>query len=246
MYARNPRNGTPIVATLERVYGHTKLVRDGFRKHDDGIVDRKIQSPTETLWHTSETIGYLDANNEEVDWDDIELYEPASTPAGSGGGGAAAADRDASKEHMRDPAARAGNTAARAVERIIAEVNAHQHEEAAAGAGTDDDESAMNDALEAFSTNASTGVAGIQITSRLSSPTTAGDAPTLTKHADEAVIHLKRKHPVQIHCFRHGNRFRVNQVTAIEEGHLSRVGPTTESTTQLELYANTILQAWGL
>lgn len=245
MHARNPRNGTPIVATLERVYGHTKLVRDGFSKHD-GIVDRKIQSPTEMLWHTSETIGYLDANNEEVDWDDIELYEPASTPAGSGGSGAAAADRDASKEHMRDPAARAGNTAARAVERIVAEVNAHQHEEAAAGGGTDDDERAINDALEAFSTNASTGVAGIDVSSTLRSPTALDDAPALTKHADEAVIHLKRKHPVQIHCFRKENRFRVIQVTAIEEDHLSRVAPTTESITQLDLYANTILQAWGL
>ncbi len=67
MHARNRRNGAPIVATLERVYGRTSLVRDGFTKHDDGVVERQIEGPTEMLWNTSETIGYLDANNEEVD-----------------------------------------------------------------------------------------------------------------------------------------------------------------------------------
>ena len=245
MHARNPRNNTPIVATLERVYGRTKLVRDGFSKND-GVVDREIQGPTEMLWHTSETIGYLDANNEEVDWDGIELYDPASGPEGSAGDEAAPGDVDAAPEQMQDPAARAGNTttAARAVERIVAEMNAQRHEAATAAGGTHD--TGTKAGLKAFDTEASARVDGIDVRSSLSSPAALTDAPRLTQHAHEAVIHLKGKHPVQIHCFRKGNRFVVIQVTAIEEGHLSRVAPTPESTTQLELYANTILNAWGL
>ena len=61
MHARNRRTGAPIVATLERVYGKTSLIRDGFRKHEDGLLEREIESPTEMLWNTSEAIAYLDA-----------------------------------------------------------------------------------------------------------------------------------------------------------------------------------------
>ena len=85
------------------------------------------------LWNTSETVAYLDANYDqlELDGDEIEVYEPdpagrqSPDPAGTRPAGRAARLRTrwntpVGPGAQLDPAARAGNTAARAVNRIKA------------------------------------------------------------------------------------------------------------------------------
>ena len=189
----------------------------------------------------------LDANNEEVDCNDIEVYEPQDAGAETPGENEAADAGTASGNDVRDPAARAGNTAARAVERIVAEVDEYRNDVAAAanGAGKHD-HAAADKVLDDFVTNISVGVAQVDITGSLSGPTVLQNAPALAKHANQAVIRLKGTDTVRIQCFRTKNRFRVNRVTATESGDESRVGPNAASIDQLDLYANLILHAWGL
>ena len=57
MYAINRDNKLPIVATLERIYGHASLQSDGFeRDAETGEIKHVHGGETKMFWDSSETV----------------------------------------------------------------------------------------------------------------------------------------------------------------------------------------------
>ena len=93
MRARNRRTGKAIVGTLERVYGRSGLLADGFRRTDDGELKHEYDGQgIEILWDCTEqnsaalrssgdtTTVYIDADEEQVLESEIELHEDEIAP----------------------------------------------------------------------------------------------------------------------------------------------------------------------
>ena len=142
------------------------------------------------------------------------------------------------------------NTAAQAVSRIATSVEEHQKEIDATqndtyGDGGDADR-AINEIEDAFSADAGVGVRAVEVTTRLTSPAKTPCADQRRGPFHEAVIHLPGAGAVRIRCRRNGCRLHVEEVVTTVSGHISRVRPDAADAARLDVYASTILQAWGL
>ena len=87
MYAINRNNKRPIVATVERIYGHAELERDEFeRDAETGAIRHSHAGETKMFWDSSETLTenghvvYVDDNDNEVTADQVELVDELPAP----------------------------------------------------------------------------------------------------------------------------------------------------------------------
>ena len=249
MYARNRRTGSPITGTLERLDARAGLIADGFGRDEDGHMTHEHEGGSEFFYDTSKQVTadgervYLDEDGEQVAEGEIELHaedgapEPARPP------------RPQQAANDREAAAR--GVAERLISQMVSEVDDyHEALAAAREAGREDGEEeaerVIDEAHEAFVRTAGEGVDDIEIASGFLSLSTARDtrAP-IVKHAQRAVIRLKGPNAVRIHCSRSGERFSVDGISAREYGHVCHVKPRKADAVQIDLYADTILQALG-
>ena len=76
MIAVNRRTGSPIVRTLERVYGTADIQPDRFSRDSAGrIVHRYADFRLAIDWDSSKLMAYIDKNDDQVEAEDIELRE---------------------------------------------------------------------------------------------------------------------------------------------------------------------------
>ncbi len=87
MYAINRNNRLPIVATVERIYGHASLESDGFERNaESGKIKHVHGGETKMFWDSSETIVekghvlYVDDEGNKVTADQIDLVDELPTP----------------------------------------------------------------------------------------------------------------------------------------------------------------------
>ena len=256
MHARNRRTGAPITGTLQRLYARARLLEDGFGRGDDGRITHEDEGGTEFFYDTSETVRtdgertYLDENGDHVVESDIVLHEPdatASKPPGRPHAIEAARSNDAS-----DPEAPARGIAERFIASMVAEVDDYQQrvsiiEAAAEDEDPDATENAVSDAHHTLTRNAADGVEKIEIASGLVDLQTARDALVpIVRHVNATVVHISGPNAIQLRCVREDSLFRTDEVTAREYGRIARVRPDRASAAQVDVYANAILNAWGL
>ncbi|MCY4636666.1 MAG: hypothetical protein OXG04_19565, partial [Acidobacteria bacterium] len=65
-------------------------------------------------------------------------------------------------------------------------------------------------------------------------------------HVAEACIRMNGPNRIRIHCIREDERFRVQHVSAREYGQIAEVEPAPATASQADVYANAILNAFGL
>ena len=249
MYARNRRTGSPIVGTLERLDARCGLIADGFGRDEDGRITHEHEGGTEFFYDTSEQVRvgdelvYLDEDGEQVAERDIELHAENGTPE--------PARPPQPRRAVNDPEAAARGIAERLVAQMVSEVDDYHEALAAAREvgredGEEEAERAVDEAHEAFVRTASDGIDDIEIASGFMSLSTARDtrAPII-EHADRAVIRLEGPNAVQIHCSHGGEHFSVDEVSAREYGRVCHLKPNKAHAAQLDVYADTILRAWG-
>ena len=83
MHAINKATKSPIVATVESIYGHASLVEDGFERNlaRGGIKHTHSDGGTKMFWDTSKTVTendqvlYVDDDDNEVPADQVELVD---------------------------------------------------------------------------------------------------------------------------------------------------------------------------
>ncbi len=259
MHARNRRTGAAISGTLERLYARCKLLEDGFGRTEDGTVTHEHEGGTEFFYDTSETVRtdgertYLDENGEHVVESDIVLHEPdatASQPTERPHALEAAESNDAGDGN--DPEAAARGIAERFIASMVAEIDDYQQqisiiETTAEDEDPDATENAVSDAHHTLTRNAANGVEKIEVASGLVDLQTARDALVpIVRHVNAAIIHISGPNTIQLLCVREDSLFRVDEVTAREYGRIARMKPDNASAAQVDIYANAILQAWGL
>ena len=102
-------------------------------------------------------------------------------------------------------------------------------------------------AREKLARSAVNGIDGIDVRTGFIDLRTAQDAEArISNHVAEACIRLKGPNRIRIHCTRDGERFRVTHVSAREYGHIAEVAPAPAAAAQADVYANAILDAFGL
>jgi hypothetical protein len=260
MHARNRRTGAAITGTLETLYARCKLLEDGFGRDGDGDITHEHEGGTEFYYDTSKNVitngerTYLDEHSEHVVESDIELYEPGTdlpkaprqphtaTPA---------AHTPAKRRNDADPEAAARGVAERFIALMVSEADAW-HERISAidndtGKDADAVENAIDEAHEAFKRNANAGIERIEVASELVDLQLARDAlAPIIHHVNAAVIHIEGPNAIRLWCVRDGERFRVDEVSAREYGHMARVKPGKASAAQVDVYANAILSGRSL
>lgn len=259
MHARNRRTGAPITGTLQRLYARARLLEDGFGRDEDGRVTHEDEGGTEFCYDTSEHVStggertYLDEDGEQVVENDVELYEPGTaTTKPPGRPEATSAVRSASPNALNDPDAAARGVAERFIASMAATVDDYHEALAAAretgrSDGEEEAEKAVSNVHDAFVRSASSGIEGIEVASDLVDLATARDAlAPIIRHVDAAVIRIKGPNALQIRCLRDGERFRVDEITAREYARVCNVEPNKASAAHADVYANAILQAYGL
>lgn len=55
MHARNLKTGKPIVATVERIYGHAGIAENSFQREADGSINVEHDDGTKMFWDTTVT-----------------------------------------------------------------------------------------------------------------------------------------------------------------------------------------------
>ena len=259
MHARNRRTGAPITGTLQRLYARAKLLENRFGRGEDGRLTHEDEGGTEFYYDTSEHVStngertYLDDDGEQVVESDIELYEPgtAATKRPERPDATSAA-RSASANALNDPDAAARGIAERFIDSMVAEVDDYHEALAAAretgrAHGEEDAEKAISEAHEAFVRSAGSGIEGIDVASGLIDLATARDAlAPIIHHVDAAIMRLEGPNAIEIRCLRNGERFSVDEISAREYGRVCRLKPDKASAAHADVYANAILQAWGL
>ena len=236
MHARNRRTRAAITGTLERVYGHAGVIAGAFGRSSDGRLTYEHEGGTRLFWDSSEQVSargeriYLDENDEHVAESDVELHQPDRSDESK-------ATHKNAESFLRSMVADVDDyTRQLSTARASAETNG---EEAA--------ERAVNEAHDAFRENTNAGVEAVEVAGTLVDLSTAQNTLTPTiKHVDTAVIRLKGTRRIQIRCRRDDKRFRVDEISTTKYGHTSRVKPDHAAAPKADLYANTILQNWGL
>ncbi len=105
----------------------------------------------------------------------------------------------------------------------------------------------ISDAREKLARSAVNGIDGIDVRTGFIDLRTAQDGEArISNHVAEACIRVIGPNRIRIHCTREGERFRVTHVTAREYGHVAEVEPTPARAAQADVYANAILDAYGL
>lgn len=253
MQARNRRTGAAITGTLERLYGKCELIADAFERNDDGRITHENEGGTKMLWDSSEQVVddgeriYLDENDEEVAESDIELHDANGTPEPR----TPPRPRPAANA-TDDPEAAARGIAERFIASMVDEVDDYHEQMAVAREvgrtdGEEAAEKAVSEAHNAFTRNACDGIAGIDVASDLIDLAVARAAlAPIIRHVNVAVIRLEGPNALQIRCRRDGERFRVDEISAREYGHVCSVKPDKTWAAHADVYANTILQACGL
>ena len=251
MHARNRRTGARITGTLEHVPGEANLIAGGFGRTEAGRLTHEHADGTRMFWDSSEQVTangeriYLDENDEHVVESGIELYDDTAEPA-------APAPTLPAPRAPKDPDAAARGVAERFIASMQADVDDYYEKLAAAREtgrawGEEDAEKAIAEAREAFVRSAGAGVEGVDVATCLVDLATARNAlAPIIRHVDTAVIRLEGPNAVRLHCRRSAGRFRVEQVSAREYGHISHVEPAKTAAVQADIYASAILQAWGL
>ena len=259
MHARNRRTGAAITGTLERLYARCKLIEDGFGRAENGTVTHEHEGGTEFFYDTSETVRtdgertYLDENGGHVVESDIVLHEPdvtASKPPERPHALEAARSNDA--RDASDPEAAARGIAERFIASMVAEIDDYQQQTSIIETTAEDEdphatENAVFHAHHTLTRNAANGVEKIEIASGLVDLQTARDALVpIVRHVNAAVLHINGPNAIRLRCVREDSLFRVDEVTAREYGRIARVRPDKASAAQVDVYANAILNAWGL
>ena len=95
--------------------------------------------------------------------------------------------------------------------------------------------------------NAVHDVEGIDVRTGFVDLRTAQDAEArISSHVAEACIRMNGPYRIRIHCVREDERFRVEHVSAREYGRIAEVEPAAASAAQADVYANAILDAFGV
>jgi len=253
MHARNRATKAAITGTLEKLYGDARLIADGFGRDSDGRITHEHEGGTRMFWDTSEQVSadgkrvYLDENDDHVAENDSELHAEDGTPEADTAAQARPAQNGVSD---RDGAAR--GITERCIASMAAQVDDYHEQLAAAREtgrawGEEETEKAIREAHNAFVCSACGGVSGIEVATGLVDLRTAQDADApIIRHVETAVIRLEGPNGIRIHCRRDGEGFRVEEVSAREYGHISRIEPDKTKAAQADVYANAILRALGL
>ena len=105
----------------------------------------------------------------------------------------------------------------------------------------------VSDAREELARNAVNDIDGIDVRTGFIDLRTARDAEArISNHVGEACIRVNGPNRIRIHCIRDGERFRVTHVSAREYGRIAEVEPAPGAAAQADVYANAILDAYGL
>ena len=105
----------------------------------------------------------------------------------------------------------------------------------------------IDDAREELARSAVTGVDGVDVRTDFVDLRTAQDAEArISNHIAEACIRMNGPNRIRIHCVREDARFRVQHVSAREYGQIAEVEPAPVTASQADVYANAILNAFGL
>ena len=151
----------------------------------------------------------------------------------------------------KDATAAARGVAERLIDMMASEVDAfviatHQAEQ-----GQPHDPEAtrqrISDAREELARNAVNDVDGIDVRTDFIDLRTTRDAEArISNHVGEACIRMNGPNRIRIHCIRDGERFRVTHVSAREYGRITEVEPAPAAAAGADVYANAILDAYGL
>ena len=151
----------------------------------------------------------------------------------------------------KDPTAAARSIAERLIDMMADEVDSFVIATHEAEQGQPHDREAtrqrVSDALEKLARSAVNDIDGIDVRTGSIDLRTALDAEArISNHVGEACIRVNGPNRIRIHCIRDGERFRVTHVSAREYGRIAQVEPTPAAAAQADVYANAILDAYGL
>ena len=105
----------------------------------------------------------------------------------------------------------------------------------------------ISNAREELARSAVNDIDGIDVRTGFIDLRTAMDAEArINNHVAEACIRVNGPNRIRIHCIRDGERFRVAHVSAREYGRIAQVEPAPAAAAQADVYANAILDAYGL
>jgi len=105
----------------------------------------------------------------------------------------------------------------------------------------------IENAREQLTRSAIDGVDGVDVRTDFVDLRTAQDAEAhISNHVAEACIRMNGPNRIRIHCIREDERFRVQHVSAREYGQIAEVEPAPATASQADVYANAILNAFGL
>ncbi len=150
-----------------------------------------------------------------------------------------------------DPAAAARGIAERLIDMMAREVDAFVITTYNAEKGRSHDpertRQRIDDARQELARSAVTGVEGVDVRTDFVDLRTAQDAEArISNHVAEPCIRMNGPNRIRIHCIREDQRFRVTHVSAREYGQIAEVEPAPAAAAQADVYANAILDAFGL
>ena len=150
-----------------------------------------------------------------------------------------------------DPTAAARGIAERLIDMMADEVDSFVIATHEAERGQPHDREAtrqrVSDAREKLARSTVNDIDGIDVRTGFIDLRTALDAEArISSHVAEACIRVNGPNRIRIHCIRDGERFRVTHVSAREYGRIAEVEPAPAAAAQADVYANAILDAYGL
>ncbi len=150
-----------------------------------------------------------------------------------------------------DPTAAARGIAERVINMMAGEVDAFVDAAHQAEQGQPHDPEATQQrisvAREELTRNAINDVDGVDVRTDFIDLRTAQDAEArISNHVAAACIRMNGPYRIRIHCARDGERFRVTHVSAREYARIAEVEPAPAAAARVDVYANAILNAYGL